>query len=161
MSLPLQIRALRALRARLEQIATEDGYLTDSGERVLMGPRFIEADQCPAILVIDGGDLAEEPTGSGNSRSMKITQTVYLDCYARIEADSESESASAVRADAKQAALDYTAQALRDDDGVITGPVIYVGAEPIEQPEAADVEGFRLTLNWTLLEAYGDPSTTR
>lgn len=168
MTTPLQIRALRALQLRLEQIAVADGYQTDAGRRVYKGPRFPDKKEVPCIIVTDGGDepvpdSGGRTTNNGNSRSMHLQQTFLVDVFARKYDDSEEIGigAAEVRADAKTAALDYAAQALSDDDGKIGGPLTYEGAVQLESPEGASVEGFRLTFTHTIVEAYGDATSTR
>jgi len=158
---PLQIRSLRAVKTRLNAILQADGYLTDAGNAVYFGPRIHSKKACPAINVIDAGD---EPTsgGAGNSRSMAIRQTVYVDCFAVMYEDDE-ESGIAVgelRADAKQALLKYDEQYLSDDDGTL-GHLVYAGAVLIDGPENSDVESMRLTFYIDDKEGFGDPYASR
>lgn len=168
MATPLQTRALRAIKARLEQIAIADGYQTNAGERVYLGPRWPDERDVPCIILIDGGDESVPDSGgkdtnNGNSRSMHLQQTFIVDVFAQRYEDIEEGGigASEVKADAKTAALDYDAQALSDDDGTIGGPLTYQGAVPIEAPDGSNVEGFRLTFTHKVLEAYGDATRTR
>lgn len=168
MTSPLQIRALRAIKARLEGISVDDGFHSNAGDAVMFGPRWPDESDCPCLLVIDGGDFPQPDSGgrstsSGNHRSMTLAQTIYVDCFAIRYSDPEDAglAVSELRADVKRAALDYSAQALRDDDGVIGGALAYSGAEPIAAPDGSAVEAFRLTFIHTLQEAYGDPTIAR
>jgi len=157
MATPIQLRALRALRVRLQQISIENGYLTNTGERIFAGRREIQRDQCPAACVVYGGNsLTQE-----NGRSMALDHVVYVDHFVERYEDDElaDEAISEQSTDIRKAALANN-RALFDGDGESDKICLlrYVGSTPIEEGVSHEVEAQRVEFRIPMEEAYGDPT---
>jgi len=163
MAEPIQIRHLRAVKSRLSAISVANGYLTNAGENIYFGPRVHSKSNCPVINVVGGADEPQK-AASGGSRSMELRQVIYVDGFVEEFDDSEESGLAGeeIKADIKQAVLDYNAQALTDatdDDNL--GSLEYAGAVPIEKADNSDVEGIRVTFYVINKEGFGNPYATR
>lgn len=158
MPTPLQIRAARALRVRLEQITVANGYLTDTGLYVRSGRVWDEVasrDDLTLIAgVIDGGDVK---TADGQRR-MTLQQVLYVDHYITPYPGHERKGEAIIeqRADIRRAAMAGRGN-LSDDEG--TFALLYIGSEPIDSPAGSKVEGMRQEYRIPMEEAYGDPTS--
>lgn len=150
MAVPLQLRILRALRVRLEQISVANGYLTDTGKYVVAGPGQVEKRDCPAAAVIPGGDEKSEDQG----RSMRLSSTFHVDHWVAAYPELPGEAIVEQAADIRRAALD-SAGKLADDDGDLAR-LLYVRSERMDSSDG--VEGMRQTYLVNFEEAYGDPT---
>lgn len=144
----LQVRVLEAIRLRLEAIDRD--YFVD------YGPSYPEADDCPAILIVDGGDENPNPQQRpGRGAPMFLTQTVEIHCFAKIDRSEHYSAllASRLRSQVKNAILDESVQRLTDDAGELGG-VHYVSTVRIETD--GGVVGYVVTFTVQLEEYPGN-----
>lgn len=161
---PLNLRAINALRTRLQAITVAGGYLTDAGLRVFHGRRQLDRSDMPCIVVFEGDETAAASSGvgeaNGQSQSMSVRLPLIVEGYVEAEPTVEGPDLSRIKADIKAAALNFDAPALTDVDGVI-GPLTYVGASPLLRADGTAVEGVQCTFAVRLIEGYGNPYASR
>lgn len=82
---PRRLEIVTALKVRLEEIEVRNGFLTNAGRHVYVheAPAFGPDDECEAIAILIGEDVALWGAGAG----MKMTLQVPLEFWALAKAD--------------------------------------------------------------------------
>jgi hypothetical protein len=150
-------RALCVIESRLKQIRTDSGYKTDTGEKILRARRKLSADECPAAVIWDIGDIIDN---AGDNRDV-LDLEVHVEAHVPANQNDTGVALEAVKADVKRAIRPKDKKGnIADEQGQI-GAIRYNGAQCFEREDGAATESITLKFLIRLTEIAGDPSSSK
>lgn len=164
MSDPIALRALYAMRTRLQAIDGNSPYHTAAGSNIFIARATVDQTLLPCAIIFAGDETATASTGdappSGQSQAMRVQFDVTVEGHVAAAQSNTGEQLELVKADIKRALLLYATPKLTDG-GLLIGPIAYLGATPLPRADGDVTESVQCRFRITYTEKFGDPDATR
>lgn len=164
MSDPIALRALYAMRTRLQAIDGNSPYNTAAGSNIFISRATVEPEQLPCLIIFAGDETAAPTTGegvpSGQSQAMRIVLDVTVEGHIEAAQSNTGEQLEKIKADIKRALLRFAEPTLKDGLFAI-GPLGYLGATPLPREDGDKTESVQCRFRVTYTEKFGDPDATK
>lgn len=164
MSDPIALRAIYAIRTRLQAIDGNSPYNTAAGSNIFISRATVDDSVLPCLIIFAGDETAAPSTGegvaSGQSQAMRIALDISVEGHIAAAQSNTGEQLEKIKADIKRALLRYAEPTLKDGLFAI-GPIGYVGASPLPREDGDVTESVQCRFRVTYTEKFGDPDATK
>lgn len=158
------LRAIYALRTRLEAIDGTGAYNTSAGGQIYIARGKVDQSVLPCLILVPGDETAAPTTGdgapSGQSQAMRMSFEVNVEGHVTAEQSNTGEQLEYIKADIKRAVLLFDSPTLADGNFKI-GPVGYLGSTPSPRDDGSQTESVQCRFRVTYTEKFGDPNATK
>lgn len=158
------LRAIYAMRTRLQAIDGNSPFNTAAGGTVLINRSVVEKGDLPLIVIVPGDETVEPSSGGGvadgRSQAVKVQFDVNVEGMVLAEQSNTGEQLEEIKADIKRALMLFDEPTLKD--GLFSiGPIGYLGSTPLPREDGAATESVQCRFRVTYTEKFGDPNATR
>lgn len=164
MSDPIALRALYAIRTRLQAIDGNSPYNTAAGSNIFISRATVDDSVLPCLILWAGDETATASSGSapaaGQSQAMRMSLDINVEGHVSAAQSNTGEQLEKIKADIKRALLLFDQPTLKDGLFPI-GPLIYVGATPLPREDGDVTESVQCRFRVTYTEKFGDPDATK
>lgn len=164
MSDSIALRAIYAIRTRLQAINGSAPYNTAAGSNIFISRATVDDSVLPCLIIFAGDETAAPSTGegvpSGQSQAMRMTLDISVEGHIAAAQSNTGEQLEKIKADIKRALLLYAEPTLKA--GLFSiGPIGYVGASPLPREDGDVTESVQCRFRVTYTEKFGDPDATK
>ena len=151
-------RILEAFRTRLEEIRTNNGFLTDAGRTIFLGERVTLGPDDPdtALAIVAEEDSRNPPSqglGSGALAAVEITLPVSIHALAKADLDEPLLAQEDVIDDIERA-IELTDRTI----GGLVGGLTQLSVIPLDREEGTTVVGAAVVYSVLYSKKWGDPA---
>ncbi len=158
------LRAIYAIRTRLQAIDGNSPFNTAAGGTVLINRSTVEKADLPLVVIVPGDETVEPSSGGGfadgRSQAMKVQFDINVEGMVLAEQSNTGEQLEEIKADIKRAMLLFAEPTLKDGNFAI-GPIAYLGSTPLAREDGAATESVQCRFRVIYTEKFGDPNATR
>lgn len=159
------LRAIYAIRQRLENIGGGAPYNTEAGQNVFISRATVDKTLLPCVIIVPGDETAAPTSGDGvpygASQAMKIVFEIAVEGHIAAEQSNSGEQLEQLKADIKRALLKYDQPQLVYPFNGNIGPIGYIGSSPLPRGDGNATESVQCRFQVVYTEKFGDPNATK